>query len=406
MAMRVTNSALYRQYTTSVNDVHSQLNKSMNKISSGKAYESASENPLAYYSGQRMDTDYRDVLSKKTLLTDIDKRLNQQEMGVRAIQSTLATGQDNAASRISYILNSTNNETSTTVGTIRDDLIQKQQSMINNLNAKYESFYVFGGNDLTTTPFSISYEPDTNDMVLTYTHKFSGDDKATEFNFKMVEDGGEYTFKLQPPATGGTGKEDEQHLLLAMSEQGRVDIGYGSIHDTKTLIDTYTGGLNVLTGITSDAIRTGNYKLADVEKAMTNSALGLVGQGVITMNKYMTYLDNDRTINATPDSTGGAISIDKAEFQKKLGKISGEIQTTSDKLGTVYSNLGNKTNQLETTLSRLEDEKLALETQYADKLGADPYDSIVEMFAHQRSYYASLQVSSNIMRMSLFDFMG
>ena len=396
MAMRVTNTSIYRQYTSAVNDVHSQLNKSMNKISSGKAYESGAENPLAYYSGQRMDTQYQDVLSKKQLLTDIDNRLYQQEQGIRQIQSTLATGQDNAASRISYIMNSPNNEISTTVGTVRDDLIHKQQSMINNLNSKYESFYVFGGNDLSTTPFAVSYDPDTNDMFLTYNHKFSGDTVSTEFKFKLEEDAnGGYTFKLQP----GGGTEDQ--LKAAMSEQGRVDVGYGSVHDTKTLIDTYTGGLNVLTDITSDAVKSKNPPLSEIEKALADSAIGVVGQGIITMNRYMTYLDNDKSATGSAGNDG----IDKAEFLDTMGKILDQANASSDKLGKVYSNLGNKSNQLDLTLTRLEDDKLNLETQYQEKLGADPYEAIMEIYAYNRSYTAALKVSSNIMGMSLFDFM-
>ncbi|MCI9067485.1 MAG: flagellar hook-basal body protein [Lachnospiraceae bacterium] len=394
--MRVTNTSIYRQYTSAVNDVHSQLNKSMNKISSGKAYESGAENPLAYYSGQRMDTQYQDVLSKKQLLTDIDNRLYQQEQGIRQIQSTLATGQDNAASRISYIMNSPNNEISTTVGTVRDDLIHKQQSMVNNLNSKYESFYVFGGNDLSTTPFAVSYDPDTNDMFLTYNHKFSGDTVSTEFKFKLEEDAsGGYTFKLQP----GGGTEDQ--LKAAMSEQGRVDVGYGSVHDTKTLIDTYTGGLNVLTDITSDAMKSKNPPLSEIEKALADSAIGVVGQGIITMNRYMTYLDNDKSATGSAGNDG----IDKAEFLDTMGKILDQANASSDKLGKVYSNLGNKSNQLDLTLTRLEDDKLNLETQYQEKLGADPYEAIMEMYAYNRSYTAALKVSSNIMGMSLFDFM-
>ncbi len=398
MAMRVTNTSIYRQYTSAVNNVHSQLNKSMNKISSGKAYEAGADNPLAYYSGQRMDTEYQDVLSKKQLLTDIDKRLYQQEQGIRTIQSTLATGQDNAASRISYIMNSPNNEISTTVGTVRDDLIQKQQSMINNLNSKYESFYVFGGNDPSTTPFALTYDSTNNEMLLTYSHKFAGEDTAKEFQFQLMEENGEYTFKLT--------KGDWADLEKAMMEQGHVDIGYGSIHDTKTLIDTYSGGMNVLTDITSDAMSTKNYQKEDIEKALANSAIGVLGQGIITMNKYMAYLDGDRTVNTTPDTVaGGTTSIDKAEFLDKMGGILDQAQTTSDKLGKVYSILGNKTSQLDITLTRLEDDKLNLETQYQEKLGADPYEAIMEMYAYNRSYTAALKVSSNIMNMSLFDFM-
>lgn len=51
--MRVVNSSMYRNYTSSLNKVHSQLNKSFNKISSSKAYETAADNPLAYYAGKK-----------------------------------------------------------------------------------------------------------------------------------------------------------------------------------------------------------------------------------------------------------------------------------------------------------------------------------------------------------------
>ena len=78
--MRVTNTATYRNFTTSVNSVHQQLNRSLNKISSGELYEKAAESPLSYYRGKRIDDQYLDALGKSTLLTDIKNRLYQQEL--------------------------------------------------------------------------------------------------------------------------------------------------------------------------------------------------------------------------------------------------------------------------------------------------------------------------------------
>lgn len=394
MAMRVTDSTLYRKYTTAVNDVHSKLNKSMNKIASGAAYETAADNPLAYYSGKRMDNMYQDILGKQDLLEDVKNRLHQQELGARSIQSTLASNANggNVLKQVSYILNSTNNEISTTVATVRDDLIQKQQSMIDDLNAQYQNYFVYGGNDLSTTPFKLDYDG-SGDMTLTYSHKFSGRDDITEFKFKLEEDtaNGGFTFKLQP----GGGTEDD--LLAAMSEQGNMDVGYGNVHDTNTLIDTYTGGLNLLTGFTSDVVKKGSVKLEDIEKALGNSAVGLTGQSIDTLDKYIKFLDNDRV--STTDN------IDKDEFAKRLNYVLDEIDIASSKLSSVYSDLGSKYNQLETTADRLADEKIALESQYKEVLGADPYEAIIEMFSHQRSYQASLQVSANLMNMSLFSYM-
>lgn len=52
--MRVVRSSVYRRYTSSLNDLQSNLNKSMNKVSTSiAAYKTAADNPLAYYQGKK-----------------------------------------------------------------------------------------------------------------------------------------------------------------------------------------------------------------------------------------------------------------------------------------------------------------------------------------------------------------
>ena len=127
--MRVTNSSYYRNFTNSINDVHGRLNKSMNKVSSGKAYEKASDNPLAYYEGKKIDNQYQDTLSKLGLITNVKNRLYQQELGARSIQNRLSE----AKKKIEYVRSDSNNSDMQIVQTVRDDLLQKQQSMVNDL---------------------------------------------------------------------------------------------------------------------------------------------------------------------------------------------------------------------------------------------------------------------------------
>ena len=120
--MRVTNSSYYRNFTNSINDVHGRLNKSMNKVSSGKAYEKASDNPLAYYEGKKIDNQYQDTLSKLGLITNVKNRLYQQELGARSIQNRLSE----AKKKIEYVRSDSNNSDMQIVQTVRDDLLQKQ----------------------------------------------------------------------------------------------------------------------------------------------------------------------------------------------------------------------------------------------------------------------------------------
>lgn len=373
--MRVTNTSIYRNYTNSMNNVQARLNKSLNKIGTGKAYESAAENPLSYYKGQKIDSQYQEVLGQKQLLTVVKNRLEQQEDGAYDIQTTLAEAKNNV---INKALTGTTSETA--MATLRDHLLQLEHNIVNDLQAQYQDFYVYGGNDASTPPFSLS----ADGMTLTYSHTFPGDTQATDFVMKLNDTG---KFELDPSSTG-TGAQ----LIQAMSEQGFLDLGYGDIRDRSTLLDTFTGGMNLLTGITSEAVKTGNTSgtldLDTIMDALSDGPLGLTARGVQAMNKYL-----------DPNNT-----YDRAALDNDLSPILQEMTASEHRTSTVYSDLGNKYHLIENLETKLNNSLDSLTVQYKDEVGADPYESIYEMFNNQYSYNAALQVGSNLMGSSLFDF--
>ena len=406
--MRITTNATYRKYTSSVNDVHSKLIKSFNKISSGAAYETAADNPLAYYTGKKIDDQYLDTVSKNTLLTDVKNRLYQQELGARDIQDVLSK----AKKQVQYA------RTATTTGehdiqTIKEDLIQKVRTIANDLNTQYQDFYIYGGNDVKTTPFDLnvglSYaDPnaptDTTkpNVTLTYRHTFPGETNVTEFQIQFAYDDTGENFE----ATLLTGKDadgndlgDMNDLIRAMSEQGRIDIGYGSISNRDTLLDTYTGGLNILTGLNSDAVRSlnegdqanGTTNASDrIMEALSQSPIALASKDIISINDY----------NSESSPSNG----DKDLLDGRLAATIDEMTVTEHTISTAYSDLGNKYLLLEETGKKLDSVEDSLMEQYKDVLGADPYASVMEMFTNQYAYNAALQVGSKLMTSSLFDF--
>lgn len=399
--MRVTNSSTYRNYTTSVNNVHANLNKSLTKISSGREYESAAENPISYYRGKAIDSQYLDVLSKSSLITDVKARLEQQEDGAYHIQNLLAEAKK------TVIKARTGTTTGTAMGTLRDELLQKEHSIVNDLESQYQDFYVYGGNDVSTPPFSLS----NDGMTLTYSHTFPGEDEPTDFVMKLTEQTdpttgegtGEYKFKLQEDTANTPPKATPERLVQAMSEQGYMDLGYGDIRDHSTLLDTYTGGLNLLTGLTSDSIISSSntagfdaetYVNDTIMQKLTDGPLGLIAQTVKSMDNYLAEGSADH-----PE-----LEDDREKLDKDLARLMDEMAVSEHTTSTVYSDLGNKYKILEDTETRLNTLKDALTVQYKDVVGADPYASIYEMFNNQYAYNAALQVGSNLMQSSLFDF--
>lgn len=379
--MRVTNTSIYRNFTFTANDLHSKLIKSFSKIGgNSKKYESAAENPLAYYEGLNMDTHFQDLESKVSLIKDVKHRMYQQELGARAIQSAL-TGDKGSKFQIEKALNATSDHTST-LSAVRDELTQSQHEIVNALNVQYQNIYVFGGNDSSQAPFYLSEDGKT----LTYRHLFPGDKTTTDITMTLTKQtDGSYEYVI----------DDIDSVVKAMTEQGVMDLGYGYIGDRDSLIDTYTGGLNVLTGITSKTARdmislgkTDDLK-ALIQERMNGSAIALTGQAAFAVQDYID--------NPTQDGLN--------TMNKVLGDTLSEIDASSIRLGTIYEELGIKYSRLDDTHTRLLSVQDSLTEAYADKLGADPYEAIMEVVSNQYSYNAALQVGTKLMETSLFDFM-
>lgn len=391
--MRVTNTSTYRNYTSGVNNVHAALNKSFNKVSSGRAYETASESPLSYYRGKKIDSQFLAVQGKLTTIKDVRNRIYQQEVGARSIH-TILSGDQGAKNRVRYALTATT--TGSALESTRLDLLQKQHQIVDALNTQYEDFYIYGGNDKSTRPFTLSEDGTT----LTYTHTFPGDSDPTSVTLELQKNAdGTYGFAATgasgPGAAGGA--SGDEILARAMKEQGRMDVGYGSIFERDSLIDTFTGGLNVLTGVTSDAINEWPTSTADssgksVLDYLNESALALTGQAALAIKDFQ---EQEKAGNG-----------DKTVMHDVLGKTLEAMTDAEQTLTTVYSDLGNKYKLLDDTESRLNDISDALKVQYKDTVGADPYEAIMEMFNNQYAYNASLQIGSKLMGSSLFDFMG
>ena len=407
--MRVTSSTFYKDYAQSVQNLKSIYNKSMEQVSSGKKYENAAESPLDYYAGKKIDNLYTDAETKDTMIKDVMNRLEQQEASSRSMyeqMGTLNVKYEQMASASFQGLEST-------VDTMHTLFINSQQTMAQDLNSSYSNYYVMGGNDATTVPFTMS----DDGMTLTYRHKFAGDDTATIMSMEYYYDDSDadpdkWQYKYKYYGTDETGADmDEQKTLekivLAMREQGRMSLGYGDITTLTTLPDTYYGGLNMASGLTSEKLRamddkaTGTPAIQDnidaFKEAMLTSGFALNSRAILTTGNYLETFD---TSQYTED--------EHAEAQEKMNSDLAYVLENWDgamrKVSNTFRRIGVVTSTLEDVQSRLQTAQDSYIKEYNDHLAIDTYDAIVKMYMNQFSYNAAMQVGSKIMQNSLFDF--
>ena len=408
--MRVTARTYYQDYAKSVNDLHTKLNKSMEQVGNGRKFNEAKEDPIAYYAGKRIENQHSDAEAKKTIIDDVKNRLYQQEKGALSIQDDMRT----VNTKVVNLKNDTTNANASTVETFESEFTQRLHSVVNTLNSQYDNFYVYGGNDMTTVPFSLKEDLDgaPPSVTLTYSHKFPGDEKATELNIKYSDDGTNYKNEFSGKASDGTalGEGDTLKLILsAMREQGKMSTGYGSLRDRSTLLDTYTGGLNMITGLSSDTLKglsdtdainrikgasNGGPVVAE-EDSLMNSPVALLSKSVLTTHNYVKAL-----------KTNTNVSTAKERFHKDLSDFINQNDDSESRVSDTYRVLGIKYAALEATQSKLDITMDTLQAEYSSKLAIDPYDAVVKMYSYQYSYNAAMKVGANIMQSSLFDFVG
>ncbi|MBP3239025.1 MAG: hypothetical protein J6M92_00415 [Oribacterium sp.] len=391
--MRVTGSTFYKDYARTVQDLKSEYNKSMDQVSSGKKYASASESPLDYYAGKKIDNLYNDAVVKDTMIKDVMNRLEQQESASRTFYGQM----QNLTVKYEQLASSSYQGLESTVDTMHTYLLNTQQTMAQDLNTSYENYYVMGGNDGTTVPFTMS----DDGMTLTYHHKFAGDDAATVMSMTYNAETMEYSYS-GTDATGNTMTENQtlEKIVTAMREQGRMSLGYGDITNVSTLPDTYYGGLNMVTGLTSDKLRAEcpatdlTQNIETFKKAMNKSAFALNSQVIYSSGKYY------ESFSGTEAEKEAACSKLNDDLKYTIGNwdhAMTDVSNTFRRIGVAYSTL-------EDVQSRLQLSQDNYIKEYNDHLAIDTYDAIVKMYQGQFAYNAAMQVGSKIMQNSLFDF--
>ena len=408
--MRVTARTYYQDYAKSVNDIHTKLNKTMEQVGSGRKFDEAKEDPIAYYAGKRIENQHTDADAKKSIIDDVKNRLYQQERGALSIQEDMRE----VNKRVINLSNDPTNANPATVQTFESEFKQRLNSVVNTLNSQYDNFYVYGGNDMTTVPFSLKEDLDgaNPSITLTYTHKFPGDEKATELNIKYSYNGTNYKNEFSGKDGNGTALNETDSLKLilsAMREQGKMSTGYGSLRDRSTLIDTYTGGLNMITGLSSDTLKglSDSDAIARIkgasnggainaqEDSLVNTPVALISKSILTSHNYIKAIESNTNVSTA-----------KERFHKDMSDFINQNDDSESRVSDTYRVLGIKYAALESTQEKLDLTMDTLQAEYSSKLAIDPYDAVVKMYSYQYSYNAAMKVGSNIMQSSLFDFVG
>ncbi len=157
--MRITTSAIIRNYKNNLSTTINTLNNSRTKVMTQRSFNSVAENPGAAARASQLHRKYYKNQDNLSMLNDVQSRQDGQEDSMRQINDMLKTINKDYGIQA---MNGTNQTLETRQG-YASALKEFQKSMVLSLNSTYEDTFLFAGSDGKNPPFVLS-----EDGTLTY----------------------------------------------------------------------------------------------------------------------------------------------------------------------------------------------------------------------------------------------
>jgi flagellar hook-associated protein 3 FlgL len=161
-------------------------------------------------------------------------------------------------------------------------------------------------------------------------------------------------------------------------------------------------------GITiADSVATNEITIIRQGESQTAQMLGLIptGETSTTATGSLTstdqnFLENDSVFNTLVRLRDALTANDLGQIERALALINEDI----DRVTFARADIGATAQGLEITQASLEDEQVQLKAALSDEIDVDLVQAISELTSRQLAMQASLQVTANIMQLSLLDY--
>jgi flagellar hook-associated protein 3 FlgL len=399
--MRVTQNLEQTQFLTAINQLESNLSTTQNQISSGKAFTTASQDPVA----AGLVTGYNQALAQSqqydTNSNSAQGSLNTEDSALTQVQSALQSLRDLALEANS------GTESSQGLSAIATQASQIQSSLLGLANTQDGSGnYIFGGYSTQTQPFTLTATGAT----------YNGDQGQRQVQIAagqtvVIGDNGDLVFN-QVKTGNGTFVAS-----AAAANTGTGVVGATSVSDPAA----YTGGTyainftaanayQVVNTATNAVVTSGTYA-AGQTIAFSGLQITLSGQPAAgdsfsvapsSDQSLFTSVQNLVTALQSPGSGGTAA----AQLNNSINSAINNIDQALSQTQTVQSSVGARLNSITTQQSVAGDQQVQLQQSISTLQSLDYASAITSLDSQNTTLSAAMQAFTLTQGLSLFKFIS
>lgn len=339
--MRITNKMITTKYIRSVNNLSWELDRLNQQVTSGRAFMKSSENTSAAVKAYQIRRDMLKTEGYQANIQHAQSSLSNSESTLSHIQELVQTAKDK------ILQANTASASADERKVIATELRSIQDSLLQSLNANASDVYYFGGTNTDTPPFTL------------------------DANGKLAYNG--VTLSTINPAAKDRLSSDSMFVDIGM--------GISLIPDPSDLTKTIVDPSSVF-----------QYSIPGIN---------IVGSGMTTTSSGMTVSNN------LYDLLGAAADqLENSLYSyENIDGIYGVLNKASMDVVYTLTEVGAKTSYLDFITDRYETRTLDLQARQVKVEGADPANTIIKFKSQQVAFNAALQMGTQIIPQSIFNFM-
>jgi flagellar hook-associated protein 3 FlgL len=399
--MRVTQNLEQTQFLAAINQLESNLSTTQNQISSGKAFTTASQNPVA----AGLVTGYNQALAQSqqydTNSNSAQGSLNTEDSALTQVQSALQSLRDLALEANS------GTESSQGLSAIATQAAQIQNSLLGLANTQDGSGnYIFGGYSTQTQPFTLTATGAT----------YNGDQGQRQVQIAagqtvVVGDNGDLVFN-QIKTGNGTFVAS-----AAAANTGTGVVGATTVSDPAA----YTGGTYAINFTTANAYQVVNTATNAVVTSGTYAAgqtiafsglqITLSGQpaagdsfSVAPSSDQSLFTSVQNLVTALQSTGSGGTAA--AQLNNSINSAINNIDQALSQTQTVQSSVGARLNSITTQQSVAGDQQVQLQQSISTLQSLDYASAITSLDSQNTTLSAAMQAFTLTQGLSLFKFIS
>lgn len=386
---RLTTNGMLRGYRANLQQSYKTLGKASERVQTGRNFLTYAEDPSSATLAFKLRRQYWQASSQLRNNSEVASKFAQAYSSIDLVQNDLAEATDK-----NTWLRALNGPTASGRRALGQETLQKAESVVESMNAKYAGRYLFAGADGANAPFTLEERP-----VMQADGRYAVDEEGNQVIKKQLcyrgiavdqpakivqtyDSGGEVLDKDGNPVM--VDNPDYLKLQEMLNETTYVDIGLGMQEHADGTPNSATVYNSALSGL--EFLDFGYDEDGDAK-----NVISLMLEG------------GERLLNCSDDD--GSFKEGEPEYDR-LFNLTGKLDAAGNgKMHVEFTELTTKATFLKNNDQRLTDEVDELAKQIEETEQINPAKAITELSWAQYCYNAGLKIGTSILTESLIDYM-